>query len=314
MIGLAQELGIDPSALRFDPQSGAIELWLASAEMSFVYVAAGEFTMGSTQAQIDAALELCNRFYNNPCERDWFDGEAPQHEVYVADFWIMQTEVSNTQYRRFVEAGGYNEPDLWSDVGWDWRQSENVTQPSCWEDSNLNQPEQPVVCVSWYEAVAYSRWLAQASRLAVRLPTEAEWEKAARGTDGRSYPWGDEWDGSRLNYCDVNCEVDERKDRDVDDSYARTAPVGSYPSGASPYGALDMAGNVWEWTSTLKRDYPYAADDGREDPEGDACCRLVRGGSWVSVPVYLRPASRYWGDPNDRLVSLGVRLVVFAPN
>jgi formylglycine-generating enzyme required for sulfatase activity len=282
-------------------------------DMIFLPVPAGEFTMGSSEAQIDAALELCNKFRNNECERSWFETETPQHQVYVDDFWIMQTEVSNAQWQRFMQASGYDEPAYWTEAGWVWRQSENVTQPRCWEDGDLNQAQQPVFCVSWYEAVAYSRWLASESGLEVRLPTEAEWEKAARGADGRIFPWGDEWDGSRLNYCDVNCENDWR-DSDVDDGYRHTAPVGGYAAGASPYGALDMAGNVWEWTSTLYQEYPYNADDGREELEGDACCLVLRGGSWDNDPVVLRPAFRYWGLPLYRLVYLGVRLVVFAPN
>jgi formylglycine-generating enzyme required for sulfatase activity len=282
-------------------------------DMIFLPVPAGEFTMGSSEAEIDFALEQCNKFSDNQCERGRFDDETPQHQVYVDDFWIMQTEVSNAQWQRFMQAGGYDEPAYWTATGWVWRQSENVTQPSCWEDGDLNQAQQPVVCVSWYEAVAYSRWLASESGLEVRLPTEAEWEKAARGADGRIFPWGDEWDGSRLNYCDVNCENDWR-DSDVDDGYRHTAPVGGYAAGASPYGALDMAGNVWEWTSTLYQEYPYNADDGREELEGDAVRRVVRGGSWDDDPVNLRPASRSWGGPFSRDGLLGVRLVVFAPN
>ena len=261
--------------------------------MTFVRVPAGEFTMGSSEEEIEAARALCLEVADaEECSDtvEFFTGaETPQHQVYLDEYWIGQTEVTNAQYRIFVEAGGYDESSYWTDSGWQWRQDNGATEPSCWDDDDFNWPDHPVVCVSWYEAVAYTRWLAAATGAEFRLPSEAEWEKAARGTDGRIFPWGDEWDGGRLNSCDVNCPNDNWKDEAVDDGYAYTAPVGSYPDGASSHGALDMAGNVWEWTSTAYGGcdwpgpgtfgYPYAPDDGREELEGSDC-RSLRNGSW----------------------------------
>jgi formylglycine-generating enzyme required for sulfatase activity len=257
--------------------------------------------MGSTEAEAEAPSA----------------SELPQHRVDLAAFWIGTTEVTNAQYRPFVEAGGYTDRELWTEAGWEWCESSAVTQPACWDDAEWNQPDHPVVCVSWYEAVAYTRWLARETGLDVRLPTEAEWEKAARGTDGRTWPWGnDPPDGSRLNYCDANCQYDS-KDETVDDGYQDTAPVGSYPAGASPYGALDMAGNVWEWTSTLwggcdwssNFAYPYRPYDGRENMEGSDC-RVVRGGAWLLPRVGARPANRDGDFPGGRSGALGLRVVV----
>jgi formylglycine-generating enzyme required for sulfatase activity len=125
-----------------------------------------------------------------------------------------------------------------------------------------------VVRVSWYDAADYCRWLSEATGKPYRLPTEAEWEKAARGTEGNIYPWGDSWDRKRCN-----TKEDGRRD---------TTPVGAYPLGASPYGLLDMAGNVWEWTTSLLWNYPYQADDGREDPSSPDS-RVLRGGSWLNL-------------------------------
>jgi formylglycine-generating enzyme required for sulfatase activity len=284
--------------------------------MAFVYVPPGEFTMGSSEAEVDAAFELCQQTYGG-CEREWFEAELPQHQVNLDGFWIGRTEVTNAQYRPFVEAGGYQQRELWTEAGWEWVEGQGITQPVCWEEELVNQPDQPVVCVSWYEAVAYTRWLAQETGLEVRLPTEAEWEKAARGTDGRIWPWGKEPpDGTRLNYCDQNCESD-RKDEAVDDGYPYTAPAGTYPAGASPYGALDMAGNVWEWTSTLWGGcdwpsgfaYPYRPDDGREELEGSDC-RVVRGGGWVWNSTWARCAARVRDGADVGNDSGGLRVVL----
>ena len=195
--------------------------------MEMVYVPEGEFLMGSPKAEGD-------------------NHEHPQHMVYLDAFWIDKTEVSSAMFARFVEQTGHKTYAETSGCGW-------TDQPGSgnWEcvagttwlhpqgpESNINGLEQhPVVQVCWNDAKAYCEWAGR------RLPTEAEWEKAARGTDGRIYPWGNEFDGSKLNFCDRNCGF-EWRDVGVDDGYAFTAPVGSYPTGASPYGALDMAGNV----------------------------------------------------------------------
>lgn len=278
--------------------------------LEFVHVLAGEFMMGSSEAQVDTLLALCNQFYDNNCGRAWFENAKPQHTVALDEFWIAKTEVTNAQYRAFVEAGGYAQPEVWTAAGWQWRQDNDRSQPGCWGAEEWNQPDHPVVCVSWYESVAYADWLARETGLPIRLPSEAEWEKAARGTDGRLWPWGIQPpDGARLNFCDINCESDW-KDASVDDGYPYTAPVGSYPAGASPYGALDMAGNVWEWTSSFSEDYPYRDDDGREERESSQCCRVVRGGAWDDALRSAAAAVRYWHNPADGSLSNGFRVVV----
>ncbi|GAB4570382.1 MAG: hypothetical protein Kow0047_23980 [Anaerolineae bacterium] len=191
--------------------------------------------------------------------------EHPQHRVYLDGFWIMLTEVTNAQYARCVEAGACTPPDN-----------------GRWKDPQY--ADHPVTDVTWFQANEYARWVG------ARLPTEAEWEKAARGIDGRRYPWGDEWD--------------DRKANTSEGGLGRTTPVGSYPAGASPYGVLDMAGNVWEWTSSLYEPYPYRADDGRENPEMPGR-RVVRGGSWYDNQRSARTADRGRDVPDYRYIHPG---------
>ena len=149
--------------------------------------------------------------------------------------------------------------------------------------------DHPVVEVSWYGAKAYAEWAGG------RLPTEAEWEYAARGPDSFIYPWGNEFDCTRVNI-GGDC-----------DSYERTAPVGSFPGGASWVGALDMAGNAWEWVSTLYEDYPYDAADGREDLDADGRC-VLRGGSWYHGYRNARSSDRYSLTPDSPWYPRGFRL------
>ncbi len=202
-----------------------------------------------------------------------YDDEKPIHTVYLDAFWIYKTEVTNAQYKKCVEAVACDPP---SDTKY-------------YDDPDYAY--HPVVYVNWYQAKAYSEWAGG------RLPTEAEWEKAARGTEGRIYPWGNDWDANRLNSSEAGPD--------------RTTKVGSYPDGASPYGALDMAGNVWEWTSSLYKDYPYQADDGREDVEAGGA-RVLRGGSWSRSERLARCAFRLDFAPDYFRVTFGFRVCALA--
>lgn len=221
------------------------------------------------------------------------DYEAPPHKVTLDGFWIDRTEVTNAQYRAFVGATGHRAPTT-CDSG----------DPTYDDEAKADHP---VVCASWDDAEAYCEWAGG------RLPTEAEWEKAARGTDERLYPWGNNLDASRFNYCDTNCEASQ-KDTGADDGYAWTAPVGSYPTGASPYGALDMAGNVWEWVSDWYG-LGYYARSPELNPQGPVLgqYRVLRGGSWFGFSYNARTAFRAWGDPDQGDVVMGFRCVVPSP-
>jgi formylglycine-generating enzyme required for sulfatase activity len=199
-----------------------------------------------------------------------FDNEKPQHEVYLDGYRISRTEVTNAQYARCVEANACPAPD-----------SEDYKRPEL--------ANRPVTDVSWSDANAYAQWVGG------RLPTEAEWQKACRGADGRIYPWGNDAPTDKLlNY---------------NDSIGRTTDVGSYPQGASPYGALDMAGNVWEWTSSVYKAYPYDALDGREDMNAGGE-RVLRGGAFLNDAGIVSCAFRYRYYPYNRYWSIGFRVVV----
>lgn len=239
--------------------------------------------MGSTLEKVEAILAACST-----CRRESFTDELPLHVVYLNAYWIDRTEVTNGQYRECVQAGACAAPTT-CDAG-----------VSAYLD--LSKENYPVACVSWNDAVAYAAWVGG------RLPTEAEWEKSARGTDRRAYPWGDAFDGNRLNFCDRNCAFDW-KDTTADDGFAETAPVGSYPAGASPYGALDMAGNVWEWVSDSYTS-DYYSNSPPLNPQGPSSGehRIMRGGSFDSGFRFVRCAKR-WLDFR-RLTNVGFRVAV----
>jgi formylglycine-generating enzyme required for sulfatase activity len=157
-------------------------------------------------------------------------------------------------------------------------------QPEYWDDDAFNNPSQPVVGVTWYEAMAYATWLARVTGQGWRLPTEPEWEWAAR-RGARVYPWGNRWDADRLN--------------SLEGRVMRTTPVGAYPHGATPDGICDLAGNVWEWTATWQTEYPYRADGSLEDPDRPGM-RIARGGGWAAVRKMVRGGYRGGNDPGDR--------------
>jgi serine/threonine-protein kinase len=227
-----------------------------------VFVPAGEFIMGTTDDEIESLLKQHPEW-----KREWFDREKPQHRVHLSGYYIYKHPVTVAQYRQFCRETGRQEP---RPPSWGWKD------------------DHPIVNVSWHDAVAYCEWAD------VRLPTEAEWEKAARGTDGRKYPWGDEWDASRCN----NYETGPKQ----------TTPVDSYPLGVSPFGAQDMAGNVWEWCSSLYKPYRYDAKDGREDLRAGGS-RVLRGGSWFIVGYGCRAAFRLDLAPAGRYFKFGFRCV-----
>jgi eukaryotic-like serine/threonine-protein kinase len=224
--------------------------------MTLVFVPAGEFTMGS--------------------DHD-YDNEAPVHTVYLDSFWIDQTELTNKMYALCVQAGVCQPPSYTS----------SYTRKEYYGASEFD--DYPVIFVDWYQAKTYCEWAGR------RLPTEAEWEKAARGTDERTYPWGNDAPKSNLlNY-----------DQNVGD----TTEAGKYPAGASIYGALDMAGNVWEWVSSLYQPYPYSATDGREDLSSNSS-RVARGGSGARDRDVVRSTFRIWDVPSDSLIGFGFRCVL----
>jgi formylglycine-generating enzyme required for sulfatase activity/energy-coupling factor transporter ATP-binding protein EcfA2 len=228
-------------------------------EPEWVEIPAGEFWMGAKQ----------------------YDHEKPVHKVCLDRYWIAETPITNAQYRLFVEATQHAAPEYW----------ENGKVPRGLESH-------PVVQVTWHDALAYCRWLSKVTGKAITLPSEAEWEKAARGDkDKREYPWGDGWDTLKCNTEDLGL--------------GGTTPVGIFSEGASPYGCLDLVGNVWQWTRSHWKAYPYDLRDGREKLEaGDTIHRVLRGGSFYLIKGYARCSYRGTSYPYNRLRDVGFRVCV----
>ncbi len=236
----------------------------------------GEATLGTGDEQLEFLLqreEWATEWY----ERDMFLTEQPQHDVHLLPYEIGHFPVTNAEYHLFVWETGYRIPRGW--VGFRYAEGE---------------ADYPVVGISHVDATAYCAWLSKKSKRQYRLPSEAEWERAARGDDQRIYPWGDEFDPWRCNT--------------VESGKRGPTPVGTYsPSGDSPLGLADMAGNVWEWTSTILQPYPYDAHDGREDPKG-ICVFTMRGGSWYYSHKLARVSARESALATFLSPALGFRL------
>lgn len=232
--------------------------------------------------------------FERGCDRlDSLDNEAPKNTVYVDTYCIDKYPVTCGHYRQFMEAGGYQNSQCWSEEAWEWLQNEGVTQPLYWQDDSM-WDNHPVCGVSYYEASAYAKFVGK------RLPTEAEWEKAARwdakAKRSRIYPWGD--------------RIPTNQDCNYDTLVSKTTPVQAYPSGQSAYGLYDTLGNVWEWTTTWFdgyegfENYPYV---GYSTAYFDRQHRVLKGGSWATRTWVLRCSFRNWYHPGVRQIFAGFR-------
>lgn len=252
-----------------------------------VWVPAGSFLMGTDEQTIQSL--------KSQKPPSWVIGElaseTPQHRVQITrGYWIDRFEVTNQSYQAFVQASGYDTQDLWSKEGWAWLAKQNKAKlPKRCPGS---EPDLPRTCVTWYEAEAYAHWRGG------QLPTEAEWEYAARGPESLTYPWGNQFDPTKTNLID---------------SFKLT-PVGSYPDGASWVGAQDMAGNAMEWVQDWLDVNYYQQADNSLDPTGPATgsIKIEKGGWWGSNLFVARSAYRHFEDPptyQDH--HIGFRVVTF---
>ncbi|MEU8896386.1 ergothioneine biosynthesis protein EgtB [Nocardia sp. NPDC048505] len=281
------QLRAGPAVLHAPPAPEAVASGLIGRE---IVIPAGEFTMGTST-------------------EPWaLDNERPAHPVHVPGFAIDAVPVTNEQYLAFLTDGGYDRPELWSERGWAHRRDAGLVAPQFWElDADGTwwrrafgvrsplRPNQPVLHVSWFEAEAYANWAGK------RLPTEAEWEKAARydpaGRRSQRYPWGDAEPGSHT--------------ANLGQRHLEPADVGAYPAGASPAGVHQLIGDVWEWTSSGFHPYPgFRAFPYAEYSDvffgGDY--RVLRGGSFGTDPVACRATFRNWDHPIRRQIFSGFRL------
>lgn len=262
--------------------------------------------MGSPPSEVDFLLH-----YYTGVPRDLFLNEVGVHTVTLAPFAIDRFPVSNAQFRCFIEDGGYERQEWWIPDGWNWRVKTGRTAPKFWQPGESTLDEHPVVGITWYEADAYARFVKK------RLPSEAEWEKAARGLDARRYPWGHVFDLTRCNTADFWLQ---REVRDYLDWYthfflrrpwrerAVTMPVHAFPEGASPYGALNMSGNVWEWCADWYAEDYYASSPCR-NPRGveRSSEKVCRGGSFGYFGWAARVTDRGHHTPHHYSLGLGMR-------
>ena len=261
-----------------------------------VYVGHGPSVMGMDKQQVvppDKRLTPYEKRMSTPWSAEAFNDEGPTHMVFLDSYLIDKYEVSNQEYGEFIKAKGH-------------------PAPAYWDDPRLNQPEQPVVGVKWEEAKAFCEYRGK------RLPTEAEWEKAARGPNGNIYPWGNTFDSAKMNF---------------GKNHEATMPVDSYPEAVSYYGAYNMAGNVFEWVSDWYDPHFYGRLDTMVNPKGPAQPlwlgrtgayvdrltvgekRVIRGGSWIAPVGAVRTTHRFWNHPlnNSYGVGLGFRCAKNAP-
>gem|GEM_PF-1268354 len=272
---------IPPTPTATPPPAGTVRT--DAAGIAQVFVPNGCFMMGSDPAKDSQARP----------------DEQPQHKVCLThDYWIDQYDVTNAAFDAFVKAGGYSTDAFWSSDGLAWKQSNKISGPDTTCTQYSSEPQQPRVCVSWYEAEAYAKWRTQTAKDGTnyQLPTEAEWEYAARGPQSFIYPWGDGWDSSKAN---------------VENRIGKTSLVNQYPAGKSWVGAYDMAGNVFQWTADWY-DAKYYSDTPQNDPPGASSgqYRALRGGSWGALQNFARSAYRYHFDPAGRYYSSGFRVVL----
>lgn len=282
--------------------------------MEMVFVPSGTFLMGSSNKQIDMAMDDCKKMYHgeSDCQRHiYLRQEQPQHEVYLDAFWIDKTEITNAQYCRFLNTEGNKTINgvKWFEPGAGHR---GVIYGHIQETDRVFTPEvgyenYPVIEVSWYGAKAYCDWVGG------RLPTEAEWEYAAKGTSNNMYPWGSEFNGNLANYRDSTFNFDNMgKDTSFSDGYSQWAPVGTYPDGASWCGALDMAGNVHEWVNDWYSDDYYSISS-KENPNGpeNGTLKISKGGSWYDPGWHVRCSYRKILTPSSaRMHWIGFRCVM----
>lgn len=234
---------------------------LASID-DMIVIPAGNFIMGSSEEEALAAYNICFKEEGNYCLKEGYLTEYPKANIFVNAFSIDKKEVSNEDYGKFIKANNYK-------------------KPFDWNNSNLNSPTQPVVGVSWDDASAYCKWLGK------RLPTEAEWEKAARGKDGFMWPWGNNWNSANLNHGKGGIPG-----YDNSDGYEYTSPVGLFLADVSPYGVLNMGGNVQEW---VVDDFnAYKGNDKFIYKDFGRSYKIIKGGAFTYSEADTRSASRFY--------------------
>lgn len=320
-------IGDDQPLVWRNPRSGEEQVDASHVPQHWVLVREfqiGQFPVTNAEWQcfIKAGGYDDERWWDTPDARRWWLGELANEAAKANNRgWRRRCLADPGLFERLIEEGVFADEaaiERWrywltlSDEDFEraldahWK-PQRRTQPQFWHDRRFAGPLRPVVGVSWYEARAYCRWLSAQCGLVVRLPTEAEWEAAARGTEGRSYPWGERFEPFRANTWECHIQ--------------RPTPVGVFPAGDTPEGVADLSGNVYEWTSSLGGSadgadgacyaYPYDPADGREDPTAPPdVCRVCRGGAWDDDQSAARCVSRFFVPPAGATHNQGLRLLI----
>ena len=253
------------------------------ATIEWISIPEGTFLMGSTPEEAEAAYQDA-KLRSSMLEQNTFDAELPQHQVYLSAYEISRYEITNAQYRAFIEATSHPTP-------------RGHNGEETWTDEMLNGDTQPVVGVTWFDAQAFAEWIGGS------LPTEAQWERAARGTSARAYPWGD-------------TPPKARQHANFARRYNRPLPVGQFPKGESPDGIADLAGNVWEWCLDEYNPTVYQQDSAgvSRNPlnlrfRDVLRARVIRGGAWDVGRAFLRSGLRFKFYPLDSTHTIGFRVI-----
>lgn len=276
--------------------------------------ALGQFPVTNAEWKlfIDAGGYDDERWWEGEAAQRWRSGEGTAEGMKQADRdhrrwlqedpgrvqeWLTAERITSKQAEDWEWYRDASESEFEAQLG-EWCPSGRQTQPLYWNDPAYNHPSQPVVGICWFEARAYCAWLSAQTGEAYRLPTETEWEAAARGREGHRYAWGDAFDAAFCNAFETHVRG--------------TTPIGAFPGGDNPAGLSDMTGNVWDWTSSLYKPYRYVAGDGREDQEAEGP-RVLRGGSWLNSRLDCRAAYRHQDVPGSRFGDLGFRVCLAPP-
>ncbi len=276
-----------------------------------IFIDSGKFTMGSSEKDIQSAVNMSKDAGWTEVERNWFTDELPAHEVYVKGFYIDKYEVTNEKFKKFVDSTGYKTDAeregfsvLWEGADWKKVSDADWAHPLGAGSSVKGKMDHPVVHVTWNDAKAYATWAR------MRLPSEAEWEYACSGTDKKIFPWGNKWNDNYCNNARLNLSYLVGFMPDFFNGRG-TIPVGKIPDGASPFGVMDMSGNVWEWCSDWysKDYYNYSPSENPKGPEkGEK--KILKGGSWYyENPAYLRASIKLAEFPGTRNFMIGFRCV-----
>lgn len=298
---------MDPSSEKLMDTKNDPGCVIKGAELGWVEIPSGSFFQGSTAAEVQSMLR-----WHRGIDPTLFVSEIGRVETHVSDFRLARYPVTNGQYREFVNQDGYLRQEFWSTEGWDWRTNKAILFPKFFAIEGWSSDCHPMIGVSWFEAEAFARWAG------ARLPTEQEWEWAARGHQGLLYPWGAEFELNRCNSAEFWMNRRPKDHPEWQTAFFEKTPwrnrvltteIGSFPQGVSPSGIHDMAGNVFEWVQDwFEKDWYSQGADRTPSGPTTGVDKVCRGGSFGYPSWCTRTTDRGHHTPDHRSLGLGFRL------